>query len=165
MRERFRKCPTPRRPAAAIAVTPIPPAVTVAAVVGHDPKTDLALLKINPKKDLPAVVLGDFDALRVGDWAVATGDPLGLATRVTAGIISAAGRINGAGTYCDFVQTDASIAPGNSGGLLFSLWGRGVRINTAVAATPAGKTVSPLRDGKEQDLAVTLGRMPAEERS
>jgi S1-C subfamily serine protease len=167
MRERFRKRPTPRRPAAATAVTPVPPLVTGAAVVGRNPKTDLALIKINPKKDLPAVILRDPDALGAGDRAVATGDLLHPANMVTAGIVSAAGRINGAGTCGDFAQTDASIAPGNSGGLLFNLWGRGVGTNTAVAAMPAGErvTMTLLRDGKEQDLAVTMGRMPKEERS
>ncbi len=235
-----------------------------ATVVGRDPKTDLALLKIHPTKDLPAVALGDSDRLRVGDWVVAIGNPFGLANTVTAGIVSAKGRVIGAGPYDDFIQTDASINPGNSGGPLFNLRGEVVGINTAVvasgqgigfaipvntvkrvvpelkaagrvargwlgiavqevtadlqktlalpdrkgalvadvavggpaerggvrrgdlirrydgkpvedsahlpaavAATPAGKkvTMTVLREGKEQDLAVTIGRMPAEERS
>ncbi len=235
-----------------------------ATVVGRDPKTDLALLKINPKKDLPAATLGDSGGVRVGDWVVAIGNPFGLANTVTAGIVSAKGRVIGAGPYDDFIQTDASINPGNSGGPLFNLRGEVVGINTAVvasgqgigfaipvntaklvvpelkaagrvtrgwlgisvqevtndlqkalalpdrkgalvagiasggpaeraglrpgdlirryggksvedsahlpavvAATPAGKkvTIAVLRDGREQDLVVTIGRMPAEERS
>ncbi len=235
-----------------------------ASVVGRDPKTDLALLKITPKKALPAVALGDSDGLRVGDWVVAIGNPFGLANTVTAGIVSAKGRVLGAGPYDDFIQTDASINPGNSGGPLFNLRGEVVGINTAVAAsgqgigfaipvntaklvvpelrdagrvtrgwlgisvqgltngqqkalglpdhkgalvagvvaggpaeragvrrgdlirrydgkrvedsahlpavvaaTPAGKkvTITVLRDGREQDLTATIGRMPAEERS
>ncbi len=104
-----------------------------AKVVGRDPKTDLALIKVKPGKDFPAPVkLGDSGALRVGDWVVAMGNPFGLAHTVTAGIISAKGRVIGAGPYDDFLQTDAAINPGNSGGPLFNLKGEVVGINTAI---------------------------------
>ncbi len=109
-----------------------------ATVVGRDPKTDLALLKIAPKKNLPTVTLGDSKTLRVGDWVVAIGNPLGLSNTVTAGIVSAKGRELGAGPYDDFIQTDAPINPGNSGGPLINLRGEVVGINTAIAAGGQG---------------------------
>ncbi len=109
-----------------------------ATVVGRDPKTDLALLKIAPRKELPAVPLGDSDTLRVGEWVVAIGNPFGLSNTVTAGIVSAKGRVIGAGPYDDFIQTDASINPGNSGGPLFNLRGEVVGINTAIVASGQG---------------------------
>jgi len=103
-----------------------------AKVVGKDPKTDLALIKIDTKGDkLPAANLGDSDQLQVGDWVVAIGNPFGFNLTVTAGIVSAKGRILG-GNYDDFIQTDASINPGNSGGPLFDVDGRVVGINTAI---------------------------------
>lgn len=103
-----------------------------ATIVGRDPKTDIALLRIDAKEPLPAVALGDSDRLRVGDWVVAIGNPFGLSNTVTAGIVSAKGRLIGAGPYDDFIQTDASINPGNSGGPLFNLQGEVVGINTAI---------------------------------
>jgi serine protease Do len=109
-----------------------------AKVVGQDAKTDLALLKINPKNDLPVAVLGDSDKLEVGDWVIAIGNPFGLEHTVTAGIVSAKGRVIGAGPYDDFIQTDASINPGNSGGPLFNLKGEVVGINTAIIASGQG---------------------------
>jgi len=109
-----------------------------AKVVGQDAKTDIALLKINPKKDLPVAILGDSDKLEVGDWVIAIGNPFGLAHTVTAGIVSAKGRVIGAGPYDNFIQTDASINPGNSGGPLFNLKGEVVGINTAIIATGQG---------------------------
>ena len=103
-----------------------------ADVVGTDPKTDLALLKVTPGKPLPAVELGTSRDLKVGEWVVAIGNPFGLDYSVTAGIISAKGRNIGQGPYDDFLQTDASINPGNSGGPLFNLDGEVVGVNTAI---------------------------------
>ena len=109
-----------------------------ATVVGRDPKTDIAILKIRPKGSLPTVVFGDSKGLRVGDWVLAVGDPFGLSNTVTAGIVSAKGRVIGAGPYDDFIQTDASINPGNSGGPLFNMKGEVVGINTAIVAQGQG---------------------------
>jgi len=107
-------------------------------VIGRDPKTDLALLRVTPKGSLPVVPLGDSDALRVGETVVAIGNPFGLNNTVTAGIVSAKGRVIGAGPYDDFIQTDASINPGNSGGPLFNLHGEVVGINTAIVPNGQG---------------------------
>ncbi|HZD10173.1 MAG TPA: DegQ family serine endoprotease [Candidatus Binatia bacterium] len=109
-----------------------------AKVIGRDPKTDVALIKIEAKKDLPAVALGDSGKLRVGEWVMAIGNPFGLGHTVTTGIVSAKGRIIGAGPYDDFIQTDASINPGNSGGPLFNMNGEVVGINTAIIASGQG---------------------------
>ncbi len=110
-----------------------------ATIKGRDPKTDLALIHItNPPKDLPFLPLGDSDAIRVGDWVLAVGNPFGLSHTVTQGIISAKGRVIGAGPYDNFLQTDASINPGNSGGPLINLQGQVVGINTAILATGQG---------------------------
>jgi serine protease Do len=103
-----------------------------AKIVGTDPKTDIALIKISAHKKLPHVELGDSEKLQVGEWVVAIGNPFGLGHTVTAGIVSAKGRIIGSGPYDDFIQTDASINPGNSGGPLFNLKGEVVGINTAI---------------------------------
>jgi len=103
-----------------------------AKVVGADTKTDIALIKINAGKKLPHVALGDSEKLEIGEWVVAIGNPFGLGHTVTAGIVSAKGRIIGSGPYDDFIQTDASINPGNSGGPLFNLQGEVVGINTAI---------------------------------
>jgi serine protease Do len=103
-----------------------------AKVVGTDPKIDIALIKIDAKRKLTYVVLGDSDKLDVGEWVVAIGNPFGLGHTVTAGIVGAKGRIIGSGPYDDFIQTDASINPGNSGGPLFNLKGEVVGINTAI---------------------------------
>ena len=109
-----------------------------ARVVGRDPKTDLAVVKIEVKKPLPAATLGDSEQLKVGDWVVAIGNPFGLNHTVTSGIVSAKGRVIGAGPYDDFIQTDASINPGNSGGPLFNMRGEMVGINTAIIAQGQG---------------------------
>ncbi len=109
-----------------------------AKVVGSDPKTDLALLKIEARKPLPHVYLGDSDRLEVGDWVIAIGNPFGLGHTVTAGIISGKGRVLGHGPYDDFLQTDASINPGNSGGPLFDAAGNVIGINTAIIAGGSG---------------------------
>jgi serine protease Do len=103
-----------------------------AEVVGTDPKTDIALIKIKAGNKLPKVDLGDSETLEIGEWVVAIGNPFGLGHTVTAGIVSAKGRIIGSGPYDDFIQTDASINPGNSGGPLFTLGGKVVGINTAI---------------------------------
>jgi serine protease Do len=110
-----------------------------AKVVGTDPKTDLALIRIEPgDTELQPVELGDSEALEVGDWVVAIGNPFGYAHTVTAGILSARGRVIGAGPYDNFLQTDAAINPGNSGGPLFDMKGRVVGINTAIVARGSG---------------------------
>lgn len=109
-----------------------------AKIIGRDPKTDLALLKIEPKGKLPAVTFGDSDKFQIGDWVIAIGNPFGLGHTVTAGIISAKGRVLGFGNYDDFIQTDAPINPGNSGGPLFNLKGEVVGVNTAIVAGGQG---------------------------
>jgi len=108
-----------------------------AKVIGTDPKLDVALLKIEAKH-LKTVRLGDSDKLRVGDWVVAIGNPFGLEQTVTAGIVSAKGRVIGSGPYDDFIQTDAAINPGNSGGPLFNVRGEVVGINTAIYSRSGG---------------------------
>jgi serine protease Do len=107
-------------------------------VVGRDPKTDLALVKITESHELQPLVLGDSDALKVGEWVVAVGSPFGLEQTVTAGIVSAKGRVIGSGPYDNFIQTDASINPGNSGGPLINMRGEVVGINTAIIASGQG---------------------------
>jgi serine protease Do len=109
-----------------------------ATVKGRDPQTDIALLQIDAKETFPSLTLGDSDKIRVGDWVVAIGNPFGLGHTVTQGIISAKGRIIGAGRYDNFLQTDAAINPGNSGGPLLNLEGEVVGINTAIVATGQG---------------------------
>jgi serine protease Do len=110
-----------------------------ATVKGRDPLTDIALLQIDSKQgNFPSLVMGDSDKIRVGDWVVAIGNPFGLGHTVTQGIISAKGRIIGAGRYDNFLQTDAAINPGNSGGPLLNLEGQVVGINTAIVATGQG---------------------------
>ncbi|MBI5787479.1 MAG: DegQ family serine endoprotease [Candidatus Schekmanbacteria bacterium] len=109
-----------------------------AKVVGADSKIDVALIKIDSWKDLPVVTLGDSDALQVGEWVLAVGNPFGLEHTVTSGIVSAKGRVIGSGPYDDFIQTDASINPGNSGGPLFNLRGEVVGISTAIVPEGQG---------------------------
>ena len=111
-----------------------------AKVVGRDTKTDLALLKVTPKKPLPATKFGDSDKARVGDWVIAIGDPFGIGSTVTAGIVSARNRNINAGPYDDFIQTDAPINKGNSGGPLFDMDGNVVGINSAIFS-PSGGSV------------------------
>src|SRR5262249_51507933 len=112
-----------------------------AKLVGKDTKTDLALLKVEPAKPLPAVKWGNSDAARVGDWVVAIGNPFGLGGTVTVGIVSARQRDINAGPYDDFLQTDASINRGNSGGPMFNLNGDVIGINTAIFAPQGGGSV------------------------
>jgi serine protease Do len=109
-----------------------------AKVIGKDAKTDIALIKIKPNDSLPVAETGDSDKLRVGDWVMAIGNPFGLEQTVTAGIVSAKGRVIGAGPYDNFIQTDASINPGNSGGPLFNMEGKVIGINTAIVAQGQG---------------------------
>jgi serine protease Do len=110
-----------------------------ATIIGRDPKTDLALIQmVKPPADLPFIKMGDSDAMQVGDWVLAVGNPFGLAHTVTQGIISAKGRVIGAGPYDNFLQTDASINPGNSGGPLLNLRGEVIGINTAILASGQG---------------------------
>ncbi|MBT4115443.1 MAG: Do family serine endopeptidase [Rhodospirillaceae bacterium] len=109
-----------------------------ATLVGRDPKTDIAVLKVTPKSPLSSVKFGNSNTLRVGDWVVAIGNPFGLGGSVTAGIVSARGRNINSGPYDDFIQTDASINRGNSGGPLFNLDGDVVGINTAIFSPTGG---------------------------
>ena len=111
----------------------------VATVLGKDQETDIAVLKIDPGEvELTAVAFGDSDKLRVGDWVLAIGNPFGLGGTVTAGIVSARGRDIGNGPYDDFIQTDASINRGNSGGPLFNTDGEVIGINTAIFSQSGG---------------------------
>lgn len=109
-----------------------------AKVIGTDQKTDIAVIKIDAGRDLPAAALGDSDRLEVGEWVIAIGNPFGLDHTVTSGIVSAKGRQIGAGPYDNFIQTDASINPGNSGGPLLNLRGEVVGINTAIFSQSGG---------------------------
>ena len=135
-----------------------------AKIVGRDPKTDLAVLKIEAHESFPAASLGDSDNIRVGDGVMAIGNPFGLNNTVTTGIVSAKGRVIGAGPYDNFIQTDASINPGNSGGPLFNMNGEVVGINTAIIAQGQGigfaipvNTVKPLIPQLETKGEVTRG--------
>ncbi len=112
-----------------------------ATLLGTDPKTDLAVLKVNTDKPLPFVSFGDSDSARVGDWVIAVGNPFGLGGTVTAGIVSARARDIGAGPYDDFLQVDASINPGNSGGPTFNAKGEVIGINTAIFSPNGGGNV------------------------
>ncbi len=109
-----------------------------AAVVGRDPKTDLALIRIKGVSGLKPLTMGNSEELKVGSWVVAIGSPFGLEQTVTAGIVSAKGRIIGSGPYDNFIQTDASINPGNSGGPLINMKGEVIGINTAIVASGQG---------------------------
>src|SRR5467141_4012317 len=105
-------------------------------IVGSDPKTDIAIIKFDAPGDVRVATLGNSDALRVGEWAIAIGNPFGLDQTVTVGVVSATGRADvGIATYENFIQTDASINPGNSGGPLVNLRGEVIGINTAIVAT------------------------------
>lgn len=109
-----------------------------AEIKGTDEKLDLALIRIDAKESLPVAELGDSSQIKVGEWVMAIGNPFGLAQTVTAGIVSATGRVIGSGPYDDFIQTDASINPGNSGGPLFNAEGKVIGINTAIVAGGQG---------------------------
>jgi Do/DeqQ family serine protease len=108
-------------------------------IVGTDPKTDLAIVRFEPDTPLTVATLGNSDSLRVGEWAIAIGNPFGLDQTVTVGVVSATGRADvGIASYENFIQTDASINPGNSGGPLVNLRGEVIGINTAIVATGQG---------------------------
>ncbi len=109
-----------------------------AEVRGRDPKTDLAVLVVKPEKPLPWVEFGDSDKVQVGDWVLAIGNPFGLGGTVTTGIVSARNRDINAGPYDDFIQTDAAINKGNSGGPLFDMKGRVVGVNSAILSPTGG---------------------------
>lgn len=143
-----------------------------ARLVGTDPETDIAVIKVD-SKHLTAVPMGDSDNLRVGDFAVAIGNPFGLGQTVTSGIVSALGRSGlGIEGYEDFIQTDASINPGNSGGALVNLKGELVGINTAIFSRSGGNIgigfaipINMVKDIKQQLLAhgeVKRGRLGAQ---
>jgi serine protease Do len=133
-----------------------------ATVIGKDPKTDLAVIKIDAPEGLPVAKLGDSTKIRIGEWAVAIGSPFGLDQTVTVGVISAVGRSDvGITTYEDFIQTDASINPGNSGGPLLNLNGEVVGINTAIVATGQGIGFAiPIGMAKEiKDRLIAQGKV------
>src|SRR5229473_6574221 len=134
-----------------------------AALVGRDGRTDLAVLKIeNPPGPLPVADLGDSDRLRVGQWAIAIGNPFGLDRTVTVGIISATARNRvGVATYENFIQTDASINPGNSGGPLLNIDGKVIGINTAIVAAGQGIGFSiPINQARDvMQQLITRGRV------
>jgi len=109
-----------------------------AEVVGHDEKTDLAVLRVTPEKPLTALKFGSSEQLRVGDWVMAIGNPFGLGGTVTVGIVSARNRDINSGPYDNFIQTDASINRGNSGGPLFNMEGEVIGINTAIISPTGG---------------------------
>jgi serine protease Do len=111
-----------------------------AKLIGRDEKTDLALLKVGSRKPLPSAKFGDSDHARIGDWVIAIGNPFGLGSTVTAGIVSARNRDIEAGPYDDFIQTDAPINKGNSGGPLFDMDGNVVGVNSAIYS-PSGGSV------------------------
>lgn len=111
-----------------------------ATVIGSDSLTDIAVIKIDAKHPLPYVIWGDSKRVEVGDWILATGNPFGLGSSVTAGIVSARGRDIGSGPFDDFLQLDAPMNPGNSGGPSFNLAGQVVALNTAIVS-PTGSSV------------------------
>lgn len=141
-----------------------------AHVVGTDPETDLALIKLDTDIDLPTLEFGNSDDMKVGQWVVAIGNPFGLNHTVTAGIISAKGRVIGAGPYDNFIQTDASINPGNSGGPLVDLngdvpgivfAGAGQNIGFAISAALADRVVPALiDDGDYEHAYMGVGVVP-----
>jgi serine protease Do len=110
----------------------------VIKILGHDPETDLALLQVQPDKPLKAVTFGDSSVLRVGDWVMAIGNPFGLGGTLTVGVVSATKRDINAGPYDNFIQTDAAINRGNSGGPLFNMEGEVVGVNTAIISPTGG---------------------------
>ncbi len=107
-------------------------------VIGKDAKIDIALVRVKTKSDLPLIPLGNSDTVEVGEWVMAIGNPFGLDHTVTVGVVSAKGRVIGAGPYDDFIQTDASINPGNSGGPLINTKGEVIGINSAIMAHGQG---------------------------
>jgi serine protease Do len=151
--------------------------IYVAKVISSDKETDLAVIKIDADHALPVLRFGNSDAIQVGEWVLAIGNPFGLDNTVTAGIISAKHRIIGAGPFDNFLQTDASINPGNSGGPLLNMRGEVIGINTAINAaaenigfaipsTQAEKIISQLQRGKTVKrgwIGVTIQRVSENE--
>ena len=129
-----------------------------AKVIGTDPRTDLALIKVEGRTDFPYVKLAD-NAPRIGDWVLAVGNPFGLGGTVTAGIVSARGRDIGAGPYDDFIQIDAPVNKGNSGGPTFDVDGNVIGVNTAIFS-PSGGSVGIAFDIPAE--TVKIGRQPAQ---
>jgi len=133
-----------------------------AKLVGRDPKSDIAVLKVDAPRPLPAAELGDSDHLRVGQWAIAIGNPFGLDRTVTVGIISATARTRvGVTQYDNFIQTDASINPGNSGGPLLNIDGKVIGINTAIVAAGQGIGFSiPINQARDvMQQLITRGKV------
>jgi len=133
-----------------------------AKVVGSDPKTDLAVIRVEKATGLVPARLGDSDRIRIGEWAIAIGNPFGLSQTVTVGVISATGRSNvGITAYEDFIQTDASINPGNSGGPLLNIRGEVMGINTAIVAAGQGIGFAiPINMAKGiKDMLIAQGRV------
>ncbi|MCR9255622.1 MAG: DegQ family serine endoprotease [Alphaproteobacteria bacterium] len=135
-----------------------------AEIIGRDEKTDIAVLKVDPAgQSLKAVPIGDSSKTRIGDWVIAIGNPFGLGGTVTAGIVSARGRDIGQGRYDDFIQTDASINRGNSGGPMFNMDGEVIGINTAIFSPTGGSVgigfaVPTSLAGKVIDQLIEFGR-------
>jgi serine protease Do len=109
-----------------------------AEIIGRDPKTDIAVLRVKPDKPLTAVSFGDSDRIRVGDWVMAIGNPFGLGGSLSVGVVSARNRDINAGPYDNFIQTDAAINRGNSGGPLFNMDGEVIGVNTAIISPTGG---------------------------
>src|SRR5215475_974287 len=133
-----------------------------ARLIGRDPKTDLAVLKVDAPGPLPVAELGDSNQLRVGQWAIAIGNPFGLDRTVTVGIVSATARTRvGVTQYDNFIQTDASINPGNSGGPLLNIDGKVIGINTAIVAAGQGIGFSiPINQARDvMQQLITRGRV------
>ncbi len=120
-----------------------------AQIVGADARDDLALIKVEPEGDLSVAPLGDSDAMEIGDWVMAMGNPLGFQYSATVGVVSGKGRALPASTFRDFIQTDAAIYPGNSGGPLFNLAGEVIGINTAVIPDTNLGFAVPINSAKE----------------
>jgi serine protease Do len=158
--------------AKSITVTLSDGTTAVAKLVGTDPRTDIAVLKIKTDKPLPYIALGDSKEVRPGEWVVAMGDPFGLGGTVTAGIVSALGRDIGSGPYDDYIQIDAPINQGNSGGPLFSQDGHVIGINSAILSPTGGSVgigfaipanvVSQVVAELEKDGHVTRGYLGVE---
>src|SRR3989441_400921 len=135
-----------------------------AEIIGRNQKPDLALLRVKPDKPLKAVTFGDSDKLRLGEWVIAIGNPFSLGGTVTAGIVSARNRDINSGPYDNYIQTDAAINRGNSGGPLFNLEGEVIGVNTAIISPSGGSVgkevpVTVIRKGKEETKRVKLGRL------
>ena len=136
-----------------------------AKIVGSDPRSDVAIIKIEEAKDLPVLPLGDSDSLEVGEWVMAVGNPFDLSHTLTVGIVSAKGRTSvGITDYEDFIQTDAAINPGNSGGPLINLKGEAVGINSAIFSKSGGYMgigfAIPINMVKEiKDQLITAGKV------